>query len=86
MHRDQNDLFLTYMILTNKLNSSGGDVQPQLYKDDQEAVQTIPSRNDTIIAGIFNKIPNQTTSRFSTCELMYNHVACTSKDPWKCYE
>ena len=69
------------MILTNKLKSYGGDVQLHLYEDDIQTVHTIPSRNGTIGAGVFNKIPNTTTSWngpkykliLSTCKIMYNN-------------
>ena len=60
MHRNHNDFFLTYMILTNKLNSCGGNVQLHFCEDYQIALHTISTRNGTIIAGVFNKIPNQT--------------------------
>ena len=70
-----NDLFLTHMNLTNKLNSYGGDAQIHFDEDYQQVVHTIPSINGTIITVIFNKIPNKITSwngtryrlRFSTC-------------------
>ena len=60
MHCNHNDLYFTYITLSNKLNSYRGDIQLYFYEDDQQTFHTITSRNGTIISDVFNKIPNQT--------------------------
>ena len=41
-HMNCDQFFLIYMIITNKLNSYGGDVKLHLCEDDQQEVHTIP--------------------------------------------
>ena len=61
-HASQSQWVFIYLILTSKLNSYGDDVQLYFYVDSQQEVHTISSRNCTIISGVFNKTPNQSTS------------------------